>query len=154
MSHFFIDRPIFAWVIAILMMLGGALVIPTSPVSQYPDIAPPEISITAMFPGASAQTVENSVTQIIEQQMKGLDNFNYMYSTSDSAGRANIVIAFNQEADPDIAHVQVQNKLSLATPMLPEEVQRNGITVNKSSSSFFLVAAFVSEDGSMVEQDL
>ncbi|MDR2891756.1 MAG: efflux RND transporter permease subunit [Deltaproteobacteria bacterium] len=154
MSHFFIDRPIFAWVIAILLMLGGALVIPSSPVAQYPDIAPPEVSITASFPGASATTVENSVTQIIEQQLKGLDHFNYMYSTSNSSGRANIVVSFSQEADQDIAQVQVQNKLQLATSMLPEEVQRNGVTVNKSSSSFFLVIAFISEDGSMVEQDL
>ncbi|MDR1241402.1 MAG: efflux RND transporter permease subunit [Deltaproteobacteria bacterium] len=154
MSHFFIDRPIFAWVIAMLMMLGGALIIPVSPVNQYPDIAPPEISITSSFPGASAQTVENSVTQIIEQQMKGLDYFNYMYSTSDSAGRSNIVVSFTQEANPDIAQVQVQNKLQLAMSMLPEEVQRQGIVINKSTANFFLVLAFISQDGSMTQSDL
>ncbi|MDR1124520.1 MAG: efflux RND transporter permease subunit [Deltaproteobacteria bacterium] len=154
MSHFFIDRPIFAWVIAILLMLGGALVIPTSPVNQYPDIAPPAISVSATFPGASAKTVENSVTQIIEQQMKGLDHFDYMYSTSDSAGRANIVVSFEQGTNADIAQVQVQNKLQLATAMLPEDVQRSGITINKSSSSFFLVLGFISEDGSMTQSDL
>ncbi|MDR2826197.1 MAG: efflux RND transporter permease subunit, partial [Deltaproteobacteria bacterium] len=154
MSHFFIDRPIFAWVIAMLMMLGGALIIPSSPVNQYPDIAPPEISISTNFPGASAQTVENSVTQIIEQQMKGLDYFNYMYSTSESSGRSNIVVSFTQQANPDIAQVQVQNKLQLAMAMLPEEVQRQGITINKSTASFFLVISFISQDGSMNQSDL
>jgi multidrug efflux pump len=154
MSHFFIDRPIFAWVIAILMMLGGALIIPSSPINQYPDIAPPEISISSTFPGASAQTVENSVTQIIEQQMKGLNYFNYMYSTSDSSGRSNIVVSFTQEANPDIAQVQVQNKLQLAMAMLPEEVQRQGIVINKSTASFFLVVSFISQDGSMKQADL
>lgn len=153
LSHFFIDRPIFAWVIAILMMLAGILVIPISPIAQYPDIAPPEISITATYPGASASTVENSVTQIIEQQLKGLDHYNYMYSTS-SSGSANITVSFDQEADPDIAQVQVQNKLQLATAMLPDEVQRQGIVVNKSSSSFFLVLSFISTDGSMSGNDL
>lgn len=154
MAHFFIDRPIFAWVIAILMMLGGLLAISILPVAQYPEIASPQVIITGSYPGASARTVEESVTQVIEQKMVGLDNLEYMSSTSDSAGRGVVTMTFKQGTDGDIAQVQVQNKLQMAVPMLPDEVQRQGVTVNKSTASFFLVLSFVSPDGSMTSRDL
>ncbi len=154
MAKFFIDRPIFAWVIALVIMLAGALSILKLPVSQYPSIAPPSVSISAVYPGASAQTLQDTVTQVIEQQMKGIDHLTYMSSTSDSSGSASITLTFDAGTDPDIAQVQVQNKLSLATPLLPQEVQRQGISVSKSSSSFLMVLGFVSEDGSMSGSDL
>ena len=110
MAHFFIDRPIFAWVIAIIIMLAGGLAIKNLPVSQYPAIAPPEISITAIYPGASAKTLENTVTQIIEQKMNGIDNLNYITATSDSSGMTTITLTFTSGTDPNIAQVQVQNK--------------------------------------------
>ena len=125
LSRFFIDRPIFAWVIAIVLMLAGGLAILTLPVAQYPTIAPPAVTITATYPGASAQTLENTVTQVIEQQMKGLDHLEYVSSTSDSSGSAQITLTFAQSANPDIAQVQVQNKLQLATPLLPVQVQQS-----------------------------
>lgn len=136
MARFFIDRPIFAWVIAIIVMLAGILSIFRLPVSQYPTIAPPSVVISASYPGASAQTMEDSVTQVIEQRMTGLDNLRYISSSSDSFGNAQITLTFNAEADPDIAQVQVQNKLQLATPLLPQEVQAQGVNVSKSSSGF------------------
>ncbi|WP_434339989.1 efflux RND transporter permease subunit [Motilimonas cestriensis] len=154
MARFFIDRPIFAWVISILIMLAGILAIKGLPVSQYPSIAPTTIEISAFYPGASAKTMEDSVTQVIEQRMTGLDNLRYISSTSDSFGNAQITLTFNAEADPDIAQVQVQNKLSLAMPLLPQEVQSQGVDVNKSSSGFLMVAAFVSSDGSMDKNDV
>jgi multidrug efflux pump len=154
MSHFFIDRPIFAWVIAIIIMLAGALAIKTLPISQYPAIAPPEISISATYPGASAQTLENTVTQIIEQKMNGIDNLNYITSTSDGSGTVSITLTFSAGTDPDIAQVQVQNKLQLATPLLPQIVQELGIVVAKSTRNFLMVVGFVSEDGSMGRYDL
>ncbi len=154
MAHFFIDRPIFAWVIAILIMMAGALSITTLPIAQYPNIAPPEIAITAFYPGASAKTVEDSVTQVIEQQMKGLDHLNYMYSNSDSMGNATVNLSFQPGTDPDIAQVQVQNKLQLATPLLPQAVQRQGMAVKKSAKNYLLVVAFVSEDGSLSRGDI
>ncbi len=154
MAQFFIDRPIFAWVIAIIMMLAGGAAIMSLPVSQYPNIAPTAISIGASYPGASAKTVEDSVTQIIEQKMKGLDGLLYMSSSSDSSGGVGITLTFSPDVDPDIAQVQVQNKLALATPFLPIEVQRQGIQVNKSSSGFLMVIGFVSEDGSMSSTDM
>ncbi|OMW11738.1 aminoglycoside/multidrug transporter subunit AcrD [Burkholderia pseudomallei] len=154
MAKFFIDRPIFAWVIAIILMLAGVAAIFTLPIAQYPTIAPPSIQITANYPGASAKTVEDTVTQVIEQQMSGLDNFLYMSSTSDDSGNATITITFAPGTNPDIAQVQVQNKLSLATPILPQVVQQLGLSVTKSSSSFLLVLAFNSEDGSMNKYDL
>ena len=126
MARFFIDRPIFAWVVAIIIMLAGALALSTLPVAQYPEIASPEVSITAIYPGASAQTVEDTVTQVIEQQMKGIDHLAYMYSTSDSSGRSTVSIAFEAGTNIDIAQVQVQNKLQLATPLLPQEVRLSG----------------------------
>lgn len=154
MAKFFIDRPIFAWVIAIILMLAGVAAIFTLPIAQYPTIAPPSIRISANYPGASAKTVEDTVTQVIEQQMSGLDNFLYMSSTSDDSGTATITLTFAPGTNPDIAQVQVQNKLSLATPILPQVVQQLGLKVTKSSSSFLLVLAFNSEDGSMNRYDL
>ena len=154
MARFFIDRPIFAWVIAIIIMLAGALSIFKLPISMYPEVAPPSVAINASYPGASAAVVENSVTQIIEQNMKGLDGLMYFSSNSSSSGQASITLTFESGTDPDIAQVQVQNKLQLATPLLPQEVQRQGISVSKSSSSFLQVVGFVSEDGSMDENDV
>ena len=154
MSRFFIDRPIFAWVIAIVIMLAGGLAIRTLPVAQYPEIALPSVSIAASYPGASAKTIEDSVTQVIEQKMKGIDNLRYMSSSSDSSGNASIRLTFNAGTDPDIAQVQVQNKLQLATSLLPTTVQQLGVSVTKSSTSFLLIVGFVSEDGKMSQADL
>ncbi|WP_435816377.1 efflux RND transporter permease subunit [Achromobacter xylosoxidans] len=154
MARFFIDRPIFAWVLAIVVMLAGTLSILTLPIAQYPSIAPPAIAITASYPGASAKTLEDTVTQVIEQKMKGLDHLSYMASTSESTGQVTITLTFDNGTDPDTAQVQVQNKLSLATPLLPQEVQQQGITVTKSATNFLNVLAFTSEDGSMTDSDL
>lgn len=154
MSRYFIDKPIFAWVLAIIVMLAGILAIKSLPIAQYPAIAPPAISITANYPGASARTLEDSVTQVIEQRMKGLDGLLYMSSTSESNGSASLKLTFSADTDPDIAQVQVQNKLATATPLLPEEVQRQGVVVAKSSDSFLLVIGFVSQDGSMSNIDI
>ncbi|MTI74147.1 MAG: multidrug efflux RND transporter permease subunit SmeE [Stenotrophomonas sp.] len=154
MARFFIDRPIFAWVIAIIIMLAGALAMLKLPVSMYPEVAPPAVSISASYPGASAKVVEDSVTQIIEQNMKGLDGLIYFSSNSSSNGQASITLTFESGTNPDIAQVQVQNKLQLAMPLLPQEVQRQGINVAKSSSGFLNVVGFVSEDGSMDEHDI
>ncbi len=149
MPRFFIDRPIFAWVLAILVMLGGLLAIRTMPVSQYPPIAPPQITINATYPGASAQTAQDTVTQVIEQKLNGIDNLLYMSSTSDSSGTVAINLTFKAGTDPNIAQVQVQNKLQLATPLLPQVVQRQGVQVVKSTKNFLLIAGLVSEDGTM-----
>jgi multidrug efflux pump len=149
MPRFFINRPIFAWVIAIMVMLAGLLAIKTLPVSQYPPIAPPQITINAIYPGASAQTVQDTVTQVIEQKLNGIDNLIYMSSTSDSAGTVAINLTFKAGTDPNIAQVQVQNKLQLATPLLPQVVQKQGIQVVKSTRNFLLIIGLVSEDGSM-----
>jgi multidrug efflux pump len=149
MPRFFINRPIFAWVIAIMVMLAGLLSIKTLPVSQYPAIAPPQIAINAVYPGASAQTVQDTVTQVIEQKLNGIDNLIYMSSTSDSSGAISITLTFKAGTDPNIAQVQVQNKLQLAVPLLPQIVQRQGISVVKSTRNFLLIVGLVSEDGSM-----
>jgi multidrug efflux pump len=154
MPHFFINRPIFAWVLAITVMLFGALAVITLPIAQYPSIAPPSIAIRAVYPGASAQTLEDTVTQIIEQKMSGLDGLRYISSTSDSAGTVSINLTFNIGTDPDTAQVQVQNKLSLATPSLPQAVQQQGVVVSKSSSSTLLVMALVSDNGKWSNADL
>ncbi len=154
MSRFFIDRPIFAWVLAIAAMLAGILAIESLPIAQYPAIAPPQITITAIYPGASARTLEDAVTQVIEQKMNGLDHLLYISSTSDSAGNVSVILTFEAGTNPDIAQVQVQNKLALATPLLPQEVQRQGVTVAKSARNFALVVAFVSKDGSFSSSDL
>ncbi|PKN54475.1 MAG: hydrophobe/amphiphile efflux-1 family RND transporter [Deltaproteobacteria bacterium HGW-Deltaproteobacteria-14] len=154
MARFFIDRPIFATVIAIIIMLAGGAAVLSLPVAQYPNIAPTSVSINASYPGASANTVEDSVTQIIEQKMKGLDGLLYMSSSSSSSGGASVTLTFAAGTDPDIAQVQVQNKLQLAVPFLPTEVQRQGIQVTKSGEGFLMVVAFVSEDGRMSQVDL
>ncbi|HLT29939.1 MAG TPA: efflux RND transporter permease subunit [Myxococcaceae bacterium] len=154
MSQFFISRPIFAWVLALALMLFGGISITRLPVAQYPEIAPPSVTINAIYPGASAQAVADSVTQVIEQQMKGLDGLLYMSSTSESNGRAAITLTFQNGTDPDIAQVQVQNKLSLATPLLPQVVQQQGLQVSKVSSGFLMVVGFVSGDDSLDRQDL
>jgi multidrug efflux pump len=153
-AQFFIDRPIFAWVIAIIIMLAGLLAIRVLPVSQYPAIAPPQVSINAAYPGASAKTVEDTVTQVIEQKMNGIDNLTYMSSTSDSFGNVSITLTFDSGTDPNIAQVQVQNKLQLATPLLPQAVQQRGLQVTKSTRNFLMVLGFFSKDGSMDRYDL
>jgi multidrug efflux pump len=146
LSRFFIDRPIFAWVVAIVIMLAGALAIRTLPVAQYPEIALPQISVSAVYPGAAAKTVEDSVTQVIEQKMKGLDGLEYMSSTSDGNGAATITLTFKAGTDIDIAQVQVQNKLQTATALLPQEVQQQGLTVAKSARNFMMVIGLYSDD--------
>ena len=154
LSRFFIERPIFAWVVAIVIMLGGLLALRTLPVSQYPQIAPTTIQITANYPGADAQTVENSVTKVIEQGMTGVDNLQYMTATSTSTGNATITLTFTNAANADVAQMQVQNKLQLVTAQLPQTVQSTGITVAKSATGFLMVAAFVSTDGRLSTTDL
>jgi HAE1 family hydrophobic/amphiphilic exporter-1/multidrug efflux pump len=154
MASFFIDRPVFAWVISILIMGIGVLAIRLLPVSQYPAIAPPSISVSANYPGAAADTVANTVTQVIEQQMTGLDGLRYLSSRSTSQGNAEITLTFETGTDADIAQVQVQNKLGQATPLLPEVVQRQGITVEKSSAGFLMVIGLISTDGSLNQVDL
>ena len=154
MAKFFIDRPIFAWVIAIIISIAGVLSILRLPVSQYPAVAPPTISIFASYPGASARTLEETVTQVIEQRMTGLDGLRYLSSSSDSTGGASVDLVFEPGTDPDIAQVQVQNKLQLAMPQLPFEVQRQGVRVAKSNRNFLLIASFVSKDGSMTRNDI
>jgi len=154
MAQFFIERPVFAWVIAIVMMLAGALSIFGLPVSQYPNIAPPSIAIQVTYPGASAQTVQDTVVQVIEQQMNGIDGLEYMYSESSADGSVTMTITFRQGTNADTAQVQVQNKLSLATPLLPQEVQQQGIRVTKATKNFLMVAGFISRDGNMSRADL
>ncbi|WP_041794636.1 efflux RND transporter permease subunit [Pararhodospirillum photometricum] len=154
MSRFFIDRPVFAWVIALLIMMAGALAILELPIAQYPKIAPPAVSITASYPGASARTLENTVTQVIEQKLNGIDGLAYLSSTSDSTGNVSITLTFDAGTDPDVAQVQVQNKLQLATPLLPLAVQQQGLTVSKAVKSFLMVVAFVSSDGRLTQYDI
>ncbi|MDH4567600.1 efflux RND transporter permease subunit [Pseudomonas sp. BN414] len=154
MSRFFIDRPIFAWVIALVIMLAGGLSILKLPINQYPSIAAPAVGIQVSYPGASAQTVQDTVVQIIEQQLNGIDGLRYISSESNSDGSMTITATFEQGTNPDIAQVQVQNKLQLATPLLPQEVQQQGIRVTKAVKNFLLVIGVVSEDGSMDKNDL
>ncbi len=154
MSKFFLDRPVFAWVIAIAMMLGGCLAIYKLPISQYPPIAPPSIGITTKYPGASAKTVEDTVIQIIEQKMTGLDRMIYMYSTSDSSGAAQITLTFAPGTDPDLAWAKVQNKLQLAMPLLPDVVQQQGVKVSKATRNYLLLVGLTSTDGSQSQDDL
>lgn len=154
MANFFIHRPIFAWVIALVIMLAGVLSILGMPISQYPTIAPPKISISASYPGASAETIENSVTQVIEQQLNGLDGLRYISSQSMSNGSVSIDVNFEQGVDANIAQVQVQNKVQTATSSLPSVVQRQGITIKKSGASFLQVLTFYSEDNSMSSGDI
>jgi len=154
LSRFFLDRPVFAWVIAIIMMAGGVLAIYNLPIAQYPPIAPPSIAITAFYPGASAETVENSVTQIIEQKMTGFDRMLYLSATSDSAGASRIELTFAPGTDPDLAWAQVQNKLQLAMANLPEVVSNQGVKVSKSTRNWLMFVGLISEDGSMDGNDL
>ncbi|ELY4522933.1 efflux RND transporter permease subunit [Cronobacter turicensis] len=154
MANFFIQRPIFAWVLAIIMMMAGALAILQLSIAQYPTIAPPAIAVSATYPGADAQTVQDTVTQVIEQNMNGIDNLMYMSSTSDSAGGVTVTLTFTSGTDPDIAQVQVQNKLQLAMPLLPQEVQQQGVSVEKSSSSYLLVAGFISDNPLLTQEDI
>jgi hydrophobe/amphiphile efflux-1 (HAE1) family protein len=154
MSRYFIDRPIFAWVIAIILMLAGVLAIRSLPIAQFPEIAAPKVTVATSYPGADAQTLENTTTQIIEQQMKGIDNLRYFASTSDGAGNLAITLTFEQGTDADIAQVQVQNKLQQATPLLPQEVQQAGLRVTKATANFLLVIAAYSQDGSHDQVDL
>ncbi len=149
LSRFFIDRPIFAWVIAIIIMIAGGLSIATLPVRQYPAIAPPTVGINVNYPGASAQTVQDTVIQVIEQQLNGIDNLTYMTSEAQADGSAGITLTFAQGTDPDTAQVQVQNKLSTAMPLLPQEVQQQGVRVNKPARNFLTVMGFISADNSM-----
>src|SRR3982075_341558 len=154
MSRFFIDRPIFAWVIAIFITLAGTLAIKNLPVAQYPSIAPPSIAITVNYPGASAETVQDTVVQVIEQQMSGVDHLLYFSSESDKDGTMTITLNFEQGTNPDIAQVQVQNKLALATPLLPTEVQQQGISVTKATKNFLMWIGFVSTDGSLTGEGI
>ena len=154
MARFFIDRPVFAWVISIILMVAGAISIALLPIARYPTIAPPTVTINATYPGASARTVETSITQIVEQNMTGLDGMIYMSSTSESNGRSSTTLTFQSGTDPDIAQVQVQNKLQAAMPLLPLSVQQQGVRVNKANPGFLMVIAFVSEDGSMDQRDI
>ena len=154
MPRFFIDRPIFAWVIALMLMLGGGLAVKNLAINQFPDVAPPAIALSVVYPGASAQTVQDTVVQVIEQQLNGLDGLRYISSESNSDGSMTIIATFEQGTDPDIAQVQVQNKLQLANPLLPEEVQRQGIRVSKYKVNFFTVFALTSPDGKYTQGDL
>ena len=154
LSKFFLDRPVFAWVIATVMMAAGGLAIYNLPISQYPPIAPPSIAISAFYPGASAETVEDSVTQIIEQKMTGLDKMLYLSGTSSSSGASRIQLTFAPGTDPDLAWSKVQNKLQLAMASLPDVVQRQGITVGKSTRNYLIIVGLISEDGSMDGNDL
>jgi HAE1 family hydrophobic/amphiphilic exporter-1/multidrug efflux pump len=153
-ARFFIDRPIFAWVIAIVLMLAGVLAIRTLPIAQFPAIAAPQVQISAVYPGADAQTLENTTTQLIEQQLKGIDNLRYLSSTSSSAGSVTITVTFEQGTDPDIAQVQVQNKLQAALPLLPQEVQQQGVRVTKTSANFLVVVSLYSPNGRYSTSDL
>jgi hydrophobe/amphiphile efflux-1 (HAE1) family protein len=154
LSRFFLNRPVFAWVIAIILMVAGAMAIYRLPISQYPPIAPPSIAITAFYPGASAETVENSVTQLIEQKMTGFDKMLYLSSSSDSSGASRVELTFAPGTDPDLAWAQVQNKLQLAMASLPEVVQRQGVKVSKSTRNYLVMVGLISEDGSMDSSDL
>src|ERR1700678_3191559 len=154
MSRFFIDRPIFAWVIALALVLAGILAIRSLSIAQFPALAPPQISVTAVFPGADAQTLENTTTQVIDQQMTGLDHLIYFSSTSDLSCTSTLTMTFAQGTNPDTAQVQVQNKLQSAIALLPQEVQLQGLTVTKSARNFALIVALESIDGSHDQDDL
>src|SRR5512139_2211482 len=149
MPSFFIDRPIFAWVVAILITLGGTLAVLNMGIESYPNIAPPQVTVSASYPGASADTTEKTVTQVIEQQLSGIDHHLYFSSSSSSNGSSNVTLTFETGTDPDIAQVQVQNKVALATPRLPSEVVQQGVVVAKANSGFLMVVGLRSSDPSM-----
>src|SRR5689334_15251109 len=148
-SNFFIERPIFAWVLALLIMLGGVLAISTLGIESYPPIAPPQVAVTATYPGADSETVEHTVTQVIEQQLAGIDHLMYFSSTSNANGGAQITLTFEPGTNPDIAQVQTQNKVTLATPRLPTEVNQQGITVAKQNPDFLMFVSIKSDDGKL-----
>lgn len=154
MARYFIDRPVFAWVIGLIIMLLGALAIVKMPIAQYPNVAPPQIEISVSYPGASAETINNTVVRPILQQMHGIDNLEYISASSFASGQMTIDLTFAQGTDADIAQVQVQNKLQLAQPRLPSDVVNQGITVNRSAKSFMMIMSFISTDGSMSYQDI
>ena len=154
LSRFFIDRPVFAWVIALVLMLAGGIAVLNLPVMQYPNIAPPQVAVNASYPGASAQTVQDSVVQVIEQQMSGIDGLDYITSESTADGTATVTLTFAQGTSPDIAQVQVQNKLQAAAPLLPAEVQQQGLRVNKPTRNFLMVLGFRSTDNSLSSEDI
>lgn len=154
MSRYFIERPIFAWVLVIVVMLAGLLAVRQLPVAQFPQIAPPAIQISTLYPGADAQTLNDTTTTVIEQQLKGIDNLRYFRSTSDSAGNLSTMLTFEQGSDPDTAQVQVQNKVQQAMPLLPQEVQQQGVSVQKSAPAFALIVTLHSENGDHNQTDL
>src|SRR5690242_18466897 len=146
MPSFFIDRPIFAWVVAILITLGGTLAVLNMGIESYPNIAPPQVTVSASYPGASADTTEKTVTQVIEQQLTGIDHLLYFSSSSSANGSATVTLTFETGTDPDIAQVQVQNKVSLATPRLPSEVTQQGVVVAKANPDFLMFVALTSDN--------
>ena len=154
LSRFFIDRPIFAWTVALIIMLFGIVSIVRLPISQYPDIAPPTVMVTAAYPGADAETTQDAVTQIIEQNMTGLDGLLYMSSTSDNKGNVQITLTFASGTNPDIAEVQAQNRLQQAMPLLPQVVQQQGISVSKANNTFLMAVGFTTFDDSMSSADI
>ncbi|MBV9551101.1 MAG: efflux RND transporter permease subunit, partial [Alphaproteobacteria bacterium] len=154
LSRFFIDRPVFAWVIAIVIMLAGGIAAFTLPIEQYPDIAPPSVNISAFYPGADAQSLQNSVTQVIEQQLNGLDNLLYFSSSSTADGQAVITATFAAGTNPDIAQVQVQNKVQAAVPLLPAAVQQLGVVVQKAQTGFLMVVAVYDDTGRYTNADI
>src|SRR4051812_44540698 len=154
LARFFASRPVFAWVISIVVMLAGVASILALPVAQYPDVAPPSVSINASYVGASAETVENSVTQVLEQQLTGIDGLLYFSSSSSSSGQASINVTFQQGTDPDTAQVQVQNKVQQAIPRLPPSVQQQGIVVNKSQTSFLTIVAIYDSTDQATPSDI
>ncbi len=154
MSKFFIDRPVFAWVLSLLIILAGVISIKLLPIAQYPTIAPPSISVSATYSGASAETTQKTVTSIIEQQLNGIDNLLYMTSSSDSTGNCSITVYFNPGTNDDTAQVQVQNKVSLATPMLPASVQQTGVVVQKAARNMALVVSVFSKDNTMSRDEI
>ena len=154
LSRFFIDRPVFAWVLALVLMLGGGIAVTTLPVMQYPNIAPPQVTVSSNYPGASAQTVQDSVVQVIEQQLNGIDGLDYITSESTADGSGSVTLSFSQGTSPDIAQVQVQNKLQAAMPLLPAEVQQQGLRVNKPTRNFLVVLGFRSTDNSMTSEEI
>ena len=154
LSKFFIERPIFAWVVAIIIMIAGIIGIYKLPIEQYPNIAAPQVVISATYPGASAKTLENTVTQVIEQNLTGIDNLRYLQSSSSSSGSASITLTFEPNTDPDIAQVQTQNKVSQATSSLPQTVQQLGVSVRKSGDSYALIVGVYSADETMSRNDI